>query len=81
MAKEFRQRIRFRDDRFGDWVFTLITTEEKTRDDIESLIYYWADVNDRNKEDYSPVDVMDDIVYDHDGWRWEDGDDELVVAI
>ena len=77
---EFKSRIRFCDNAFGDWVFTLITTEPKTHDEIESLIDYWAEVNDHNTDDYSPVDIMDDIVADHDGWRWEDGDEELIIT-
>lgn len=76
---EYKHRIRFCDNAFGDWVFNLVTPEPKTQDEIESLIDYWAEVNDRNKSDYSPVDIMDDIVADHDGWRWEDGDKELVI--
>ena len=78
--KEYKYRIRFCDNAFGDWTFSLITTEPKTQDEIESLIDYWAEVNDRNKGDYSPVDIMDDIVADHPGWRWEDGDDELFIV-
>lgn len=77
---EYKYRIRFCDNAFGDWVFNLVTTEPKTQDEIESLIDYWAEVNDRNADDYSPVDIMDDIVSDHDGWRWEDGDDELLIV-
>jgi hypothetical protein len=78
--KEYKTRIRFCDNAFGDWVFNLFTTEPASKEDIESLIDYWAEVNDRNADDYSPVDIMDDIVADHDGWRWEDGDDELIIT-
>lgn len=76
---EYKYRIRFCDNAFGDWTFNLFTTEPKTQDELESLIDYWGEVNDRNKGDYSPVDIMDDIVADHDGWRWEDGDEELLI--
>jgi hypothetical protein len=77
---EYKYRIRFYDGVYGDWTFTLFTTEPKTQDEIESLIDYWAEVNGRNKEEYTPVDIMDDIVADHDGWRWGDGDEELLIV-
>ena len=77
---EYKYRIRFCDNAFGDWVFNLITTEPASKENIESLIDYWAEVNDRNADDYCPVDIMDDIVSNHDGWRWEDGDDELLIV-
>lgn len=78
--KEYKYRIRFYDKASGDWVFNLVTTEPKTQDEIESLIDYWAEVNSRNVENYCPVDIMDDIVENNDGWRWEDGDSELLIT-
>lgn len=82
MSKEYRYRIVFHDEpAFDPWVFNLFTTEQKTNSDIESLIEYYSEVNSRNHESggYCPVDIMDDLVRDNDGWRWEDGDDEIVI--
>lgn len=80
MAAEFKYRIRFCDTAFGDWVFNLFTTEPMPQDEIESLIDLWEEVNSANKGDYSPVDIMDDIVADRQGWRWEDGETELIIV-
>jgi hypothetical protein len=80
---EFKYRIRFCDNAFGDWVFTLITNEPVPMDEIETLIdsrLAWFDSSGETRGDYCPVNIMDDIVADHDGWRWEDGDDELIVV-
>ena len=82
---EYKYRIRFCDNEFGDWVFNLITTEPASKEDIESLIDYWAEVCDRNIENYCPVDIMDHLVDEnfasnHPGWRWEDGDEELLIV-
>lgn len=76
---EYKHRIRFCDNAFGDWVFSLITPEPLTEDEIEALIDYWAE-KDRNTDDYSPVRIMDDIVAAHDGWSWEDGEKELIIV-
>jgi len=64
-----------------DWRITLKTTEPKTEDEIKSLIEYWKEVNDRNMEEYSPVDIMNDLCKDK-GWYWEDTDyQELIFSI
>ena len=80
MSKEYRYRIIFHDKpAFDPWVFNLFTTEQKTNSDIESLIDYYSELNSRNQEVYCPVDIMDDLVADHPGWRWEDGDEEITI--
>lgn len=63
--------IVFRDDG-DDWFMTLVTTEEKTVEEINSLIDYYDEVNARNTEDYSPLDIMDDVVDANPGWYWCD---------
>ena len=70
--------IRFVDE-IQDWSFILHTTEEKSDEEIISLVEYWAEVNNRNLEHYSPVDIMDDIVESHPGWSWDDGIDDIVI--
>ena len=77
---ECRYKITFEDSP-EDWVFFLFTNEEKTKNEIGSLIDYWAEVNAHNSDDYSPCDIMDDLVADHDGWRWESDmfDDEICI--
>ncbi len=71
MEKKKVFNIVFRDDD-EDWQMMLVTTEEKTADEIESLIDYYDEVNGRNMGDYSPVDIMDDIVEANPGWQWYD---------
>ena len=63
--------IVFRDDQ-GDWLITLITTDERSPEEIESLIDYYDEVNSRNSEEYSPLDIMVDIVDANPGWYWCD---------
>ena len=61
-----------------DWNFTLYTTELKTESEIESLIDYWAEVNDRTEEYYTPVSIMDDLCEDKE-WYWPDKEDKSIV--
>ena len=63
--------IVFRDDQ-GDWLIMLITTDERSPEEIESLIDYYDEVNSRNSEEYSPLDIMVDIVDANPGWYWCD---------
>ena len=78
---EFRLVFKEKDKELPDWRITLKTTEPKTEEEIKSLISYWDEVNDRSMEDYSPVDIMDDLCEDK-GWSWEDTDyQELVFEI
>lgn len=83
MSKEYRYRIVFHDDdaTFDPWVFNLYTPEPWKQEAIESKIEYWSEVNSRNMENggYCPVDIMDDLVRHNDGWRWEDGDEEIII--
>lgn len=84
MDKRTEFRLVFVEDgrrNLDDWRITLKTTEPKTEDEIKSLVEYWKEVNDKSKEDYSPVDIMDDLCKDK-GWSWEDTDyQELVFNI
>ena len=76
----FYVTFKSKDAELPDWEMTLRTTEPKTESEVESLISYWAEVNDRNKEDYCPVDIMDDLCEDK-GWTWEDRDfGEMVIS-
>ena len=83
MNKEYRYRIVFHDDSpaFDPWVFTLFTPEPIENSTIESLIEQYSEVIGRDHErgGYCPVDIMDELVRVHDGWRWEDGDDEIII--
>jgi hypothetical protein len=80
---EYRYKIIFADSP-EDWEFFLFTDEPKSADDIESLIEYYSEVNSRNQESggYCPVDIMDDLLADHDGWHWESDmfDDEIHIT-
>ena len=80
MEERTEFRLVFIEDKnnYGDWRSTLKTTEPKTEDEIKSLVEYWTEVNDRNKKDYSPVDIMDDLCEDN-GWDWEDTDYQEIV--
>ena len=61
----------FKDKNYEDWYITLYTIEPKTEEEIISLINYWAELNDRIEEGYSPVTIMDDLCLDK-GWCWTD---------
>lgn len=79
--KKYKYRVVFEDDSaFGDWEFDLFTTEQKSYEEIESLIMYWVEVNDNNEEGYSPCDIMDDLVNNNPGWRWKDADDSIIIT-
>lgn len=56
----------------GDWYISLHTTEDKTPDDISNLVQYYAEINSRNADGFTVVDVMDDLVADNEDWYWED---------
>lgn len=73
---EFRIKMKGKYVGEGDYDILLHTTEPMSFEEIESGILYWAEINSHNKEDYSPVDIMDDLCDNHDGWWWEDGDRE-----
>lgn len=73
---QFRIKMRDKFDGEPDYDILLHTTEPKSDEEILSLIDYWAEVNAHNTEFYSPVDIMDDICDNYDGWWWEDGDRE-----
>ena len=72
--------IIFRDDpAFGDWEIRLITSEPKTEEEIESLIWYQIEIASRSLPVYTPVDIMDDLCDSHNGWHWEDMDYNAIV--
>jgi len=62
----------FKDNNYEDWYITLHTTELKTEEEIMSLINYYSEINDKNYIGYSPVDIMDDLCEDNEGWYWTD---------
>lgn len=80
MEKKTKFHLIFADGSGGDWCMILITSEPKTDDEVENLIYYYADINSHNNEVFSPVDILDDICADK-NWKWEDEEyDSLVIT-
>ena len=73
-------RIKFKDGKLGNWDVKLRTNYPTTNEDVQDLIEYWAEINSRNAEVYSPVDILDDLCEDK-GWTWEDGDLEDVYIV
>ena len=75
LRTDFRIRLK---DKMGypDYDILLHVSDPMTASEIESGIMYWAEVNSHNIDGYSPVDIMDDLCDNHEGWWWEDGDRE-----
>lgn len=63
-------KLRFKDP-ISDWTMILRTTEPKQEEEIKKIIKSHAQNYDASKEDFSPVDIMDDICEEY-GWEWED---------
>jgi hypothetical protein len=70
--------LRFNEEGMPPYEMRLRTTEPKTEDEIRSLISYYAEINDRTGEPYSPVNILDDLCEEK-GWTWEDSDYEAIV--
>lgn len=64
----------FENEGYEDWYITLYitlhTAEPKTEEEIMSLIKYYGKVNEKNYTDYSPIDIMDDLCSNNEGWFW-----------
>ncbi len=64
----------FENEDYEDWYITLYitlhTAEPKTEEEIMSLIRYYGKVNEKNCTDYSPIDIMDDLCLNNEGWFW-----------
>lgn len=77
LKSEFRVVFR---DYPDEWEFILYTDHPMSADEVESLVLYWTEVNDRNFSVYTPVDIMDDLC-ENKGWEWADGDyEDIYIA-
>lgn len=74
-------KLRFKDNGpCGDFEITLKTTEPETEEYIRRLILNHCRLYNPSEEDFSPVDIMDDVC-DENGWDWEDTDyDEMIFT-
>lgn len=77
--EEYRRRVVFWDDYFGDWDFAIVTPEFMTDEQIERIIVEQIGKTAEKSDDYCPVDIMDDIVEAHPGWRWEDAESPVMI--
>ena len=64
-------KLRFNEEGMPPYEMILRTSEPKTEDEIKSLILYYAEINARTEEPYSPVAILDDLCEEK-GWDWED---------
>lgn len=64
-------KLRFNEAGMPSYEMLLRTSEPKTEDEIKSLILYYAEINARIEEPYSPVTILDDLCEEK-GWDWED---------
>ena len=72
--KKTEFKLRFKDNGpGGDFRMILRTTEPETEEDIRKEILHHCHMYDASEEDFSPVDIMDDMCDEH-GWEWEDDD-------
>lgn len=77
----------FKDYNYEDWQMTLHTSEPKTNREIEEIINNCIDMLNalgaNEREDYSPVDIMDriceDIQDEGRDWYWTDMDWDAIV--
>jgi hypothetical protein len=77
MEKRTEFRLRFK-DRYKDWEMLLRTTEPETEENIRKEILNHCRLYKASEEDFSPVDILDDVCDEH-GWEWEDGDYRDIV--
>lgn len=62
-----------------DWTMILRTTEPVSENDIRYLIDVYKKQISEYDDDYSPLDILDEIC-DEKGWDWEDSDwNEVVI--
>jgi len=72
MSKRTEFKLRFKDNGpGGDFTMILRTTEPEYEEDIKMQILNHCQRYDASEEDFSPVDIMDDVC-DENGWEWED---------
>ena len=77
----------FKDWDYEDWKMTLHTSEHKTDKEIEEIINDCIDMLNalraNEREDYSPVEIMDRICDDMQDegrdWYWTDMDWDVVI--
>ena len=77
MDKRTDFKLRFKDHPI-DFTMILRTTEPYSEEDIRSMIISHCQLYDASEEDFSPLDIVDDIC-DENGWSWEDADYQEMI--
>ena len=71
-------KLIFNEEGMPPYEMVLRTSEPKTEDEIKSLILYYAEINARTEEPYSPVTILDDLC-EEEGWDWEDLENGAII--
>ena len=78
MNKRTEFKLRFENEAGEDFAMILRTYELKTEEEIREMILNHSGLYDSRSEEFSPLDIMDDIC-DENGWDWEDLDYQEMV--